>query len=69
MQEFARQQGITKQMTQQQEKVMLRYNYIMQQTALHKVTLYAHKDSWANQTKRILAERWKEMQTTFGKPL
>lgn len=67
LQEFARQQGITKTIDKmnQQEQVMLRYNYIMQQTALTQGDFVRTQDSWANQT-RILAERWKEMQTVFG---
>ena len=67
LQEFARQQGITKSINKmtQQEKVMLRYQYILQSTQLAQGDFVRTQDSWANQT-RVLQERWKEMQTTFG---
>ena len=67
LQEFARQQGITKSINAmtQQEKVMLRYQYILQATQLAQGDFVRTQDSWANQT-RILSERWKEMQTVFG---
>ena len=67
LQEFARQQGITKSINKmtQQEKVMLRYQYILQATQLAQGDFVRTQDSWANQT-RVLQERWKEMQTTFG---
>lgn len=67
LQEFARQQGITKSVNAmtQQEKVMLRYNYILKSTQLAQGDFARTQDSWANQT-RILSERWKEMQTIFG---
>lgn len=67
LQEYARQQGITKSINAmtQQEKVMLRYQYILQATQLAQGDFVRTQDSWANQT-RILAERWKEMQTVFG---
>ena len=68
LQEFARQQGITKSINKmtQQEKVMLRYQYILQATQLAQGDFVRTQDSWANQT-RILSERWKEMQTVFGR--
>ena len=67
LQEYARQQGITKSINAmtQQEKVMLRYNYIMQQTALAQGDFARTSLSWANQT-RVLTERWNEMKTAFG---
>ena len=67
LQEFARQQGITKSINAmtQQEKVMLRYQYILQATQLAQGDFVRTQDSWANQT-RILSERWKEMATIFG---
>ena len=67
LQEFALSQGITKTLSAmtQQEKTMLRYKYILQQTALAQGDFAKTQDSWANQT-RILSERWKEMQATFG---
>lgn len=67
LQEFARQQGITKsiQSMTQQEQTMLRYQYVMKQTALAQGDFSRTQDSWANQT-RILSERWKEMQIVWG---
>lgn len=67
LQEFARQQGITKsiQAMTQQEHTMLRYQYVMKQTALAQGDFARTQDSWANQT-RILSERWKEMQIVWG---
>ena len=67
LQEYARQQGITKSINAmtQQEKVMLRYRYVLQATQLAQGDFVRTQDSWANQT-RILAERRKEMQTVFG---
>ena len=67
LQEFARQQGITKsiQSMTQQEQTMLRYQYVMKQTALAQGDFARTQDSWANQT-RILSERWKEMQIVWG---
>lgn len=67
LQEFARQKGINKSISAmtQQEKTMLRYEYVLQQTALAQGDFVRTQDSWANQT-RVLQERWKEMQVTFG---
>ena len=67
LQEYARQKGITKSISAmtQQEQVMLRYQYVMQQTALAQGDFVRTQDSWANQT-RILSERWKEMQIQWG---
>lgn len=67
LQEYARQQGIEKSINDmtQQEKVMLRYNYILNATALAQGDFVRTQDSWANQT-RILSERWKQMQAEFG---
>ena len=67
LQEFARQKGITKsiQAMTQQEQTMLRYQYVMKQTALAQGDFARTQDSWANQT-RILSERWKEMQIVWG---
>ena len=67
LQEYARQQGITKNISKmtQQEQVMLRYKYVLQQTALAQGDFARTYDSWANQT-RILSETWKEMQIEFG---
>lgn len=67
LQEFARQKGITKsiQAMTQQEQTVLRYQYVMKQTALAQGDFARTQDSWANQT-RILSERWKEMQIVWG---
>lgn len=67
LQEFARQQGITKSINAmtQQEKVMLRYQYVLQSTALAQGDFVRTQDSWANQT-RILSERWKQFQSVLG---
>lgn len=67
LQEFARQQGITKSINAmtQQEKVMLRYQYILQATQLAQGDFVRTQDSWANQM-RILSERWREMSAMFG---
>ena len=67
LQNFAMSQGITKNISKmtQQEKTMLRYQFVLQQTALAQGDFAKTSDSWANQT-RILAERWKEMQNIFG---
>lgn len=67
LQNFAMSQGITKNISKmtQQEKTMLRYQFVLQQTALAQGDFAKTSNSWANQT-RILAERWKEMQRVFG---
>lgn len=67
LENFAMSQGITKSIKNmtQQEKTMLRYQYVLEQTALAQGDFSRTQDSWANQT-RILSERWKEMQATFG---
>lgn len=67
LQEFARQQGITKTISKmsQAEKVQLRYNYVMKQTALAQGDFAKTSDGWANQT-RILSEHWKEFKATIG---
>lgn len=65
--QFAMEQGIAKNISAmtQQEKTLLRYNYVMQQTSLTHGDFAKTSESWANQT-RILSERWKEVKTTFG---
>lgn len=67
LENFAMSQGITKSLSAmtQQEKTMLRYRFVLEQTKLAQGDFVRTQDSWANQT-RILAERWKEMQTVFG---
>lgn len=66
-QEFARQQGINKniQAMTQAEKVQLQYAYVMQQTALAAGDFAKTSDSWANQT-RILSEQFKELLSVIG---
>lgn len=64
---FAMQKGLgktTQQMTQQ-EQVMLRYQYVMEQTALAAGDFERTSDSWANQT-RVLTGRWKEFLGIMG---
>lgn len=67
LEQFALSQGITKSLSAmtQQEKTMLRYNFVLEQTALAQGDFAKTSDSWANKT-RVLNERWKEMQSTFG---
>ena len=64
---FAMSQGINKSLSAmtQAEKVQLRYNYVMSQTALAQGDFAKTSDSWANQT-RILSEQWKEFSATVG---
>lgn len=67
LKQFALAEGITKtynEMTQS-EKVMLRYQYVMKQTAFIGNDFIDTQDSWANQT-RILKEQWKEFMTILG---
>lgn len=67
LENFAMSKGITKSLNSmtQQEKTMLRYQFVLEQTRLAQGDFMRTQDSWANQT-RILSERWKEMQTVFG---
>lgn len=67
LQEFAASQGINKKISAmtQAEKVQLRYNYVMQQTALAAGDFARTSDSWANQT-RILSEQFKELASVIG---
>lgn len=67
LEQFALSKGITKSLSAmtQQEKTMLRYNFVLEQTALAQGDFAKTSDSWANKT-RVLNERWKEMQATFG---
>lgn len=64
---YALSQGITKSYSamSQAEKVQLRYNYVMQQTALAQGDFARTSDGWANQT-RMLSEKWKELSTVIG---
>ena len=67
LQAYALSKGITKSTAymSQAEKVQLRYNYVMSQTALAQGDFAKTSDSWANQT-RILSEQWKEFGATIG---
>lgn len=70
LKQFALEQGITKSYSAmtQAEKVQLRYNYVMAQTAFIGDDFLDTQDSWANQT-RILTEQWKEFMTIVGNGL
>lgn len=70
LQEFARQQGISKsiQKMTQAEKVELQYAYVMKQTSLAAGDFAKTSGSWANQT-RILAEQFKELLSVLGSGL
>ena len=49
----------------QEEKVLLRYNFIMEKSAMVQGDFAKTSGSWANQT-RILKEQWKEFMTVLG---
>lgn len=70
LQEYAYQKGIKKKLAAmtQEEKVMLRYNYVMEQTALAAGDFAKTSNSWANQT-RILSEQFKELLSVIGNGL
>lgn len=70
LQEFARQQGITKTMSamSQAELVALRYKYVIQATANAQGDFARTSGSWANQT-RILKEQWNSLLGTIGQGL
>ena len=70
LENFAMSQGITKSLSAmtQQEKTMLRYEYVLEQTALAQGDFARTQDSFANRT-RVLSEKWKEMQAIFGETL
>ena len=67
LQNFAATKGITKKLSamSQEEKTMLRYRFVLEQTKLAQGDFARTQDGWANQT-RILTERWKEMQSVWG---
>lgn len=67
LQQFAYTQGINKKISamSQAEKVQLRYNYVLSQTALAQGDFARTSDGWANQI-RILSEQWKEFSGTVG---
>ena len=67
---FALAQGLTKSynaMTEQ-EKAMLRYNYLLKTTADAQGDFARTSDSWANQT-RILTEQFNSLKATIGQGL
>ena len=57
----------TKEMTQG-EQIMLRYQYVMNQTRLAAGDFVKTQDSWANQTK-VLSEQWKQFMSVVGDSL
>lgn len=67
LQQYALQKGINKTISSmnQQEKTMLRYSYVMEQTALASGDFERTQDSWANQT-RILSENFKQLLSILG---
>ena len=67
LKQFALAQGITKSYNEmsQSEKVMLRYQYVMQQLGYIGDDFIDTQDSWANQT-RVLSEQWKEFLGVLG---
>lgn len=60
--------GKTTQQMTQSEQVMLRYQYVMNQTRLAAGDFIKTQDSWANQT-RILSEQWKQFLGIIGQGL
>lgn len=60
--------GKTTQQMTQSEQVMLRYQYVMNQTRLAAGDFVKTQDSWANQT-RILSEQWKQFLGIIGQGL
>lgn len=67
LKQFALAQGITKSYNEmsQSERVMLRYQYVMQQLGYIGDDFIDTQDSWANQT-RVLKEQWKEFLGVLG---
>ena len=67
LEQFRLEQGITKsyQAMTQAEKVQLRYNYVLQQTALAQGDFARTSGSWANQIK-LLKESFKEFLSIIG---
>ena len=67
LKQFALAQGISKSYNEmsQSEKVMLRYQYVMQQLGYIGDDFIDTQDSWANQT-RVLSEQWKEFLGVLG---
>lgn len=67
LKQFALAQGISKSYAEmsQSERVMLRYQYVMQQLGYIGDDFIDTQDSWANQT-RVLSEQWKEFLGVLG---
>lgn len=67
LQNFAYQNGINKKISAmtEAEKVQLRYNYVMAQTALADGDFAKTSGSWANQV-RMLSEKFKELMSILG---
>lgn len=67
LQQYAYAEGIKKKISAmtQAEKVQLRYNYVMSQTALAQGDFAKTADSYANQV-RILSENFKQLGTILG---
>lgn len=67
LQEYARRQGIQKSITQmtQLEKVMLRYNYVMEVTSQAQGDFARTSGSWANQV-RLLKEQFTQLLGILG---
>ena len=70
LKQFAMEKGIKKTYSEmsQSEKVMLRYQYVMDQLNYIGNDFIDTQDSWANQT-RILTEQWHELMTIIGNGL
>lgn len=67
LKQFALAQGISRSYDEmsQSERVMLRYQYVMQQLGYIGDDFIDTQDSWANQT-RVLKEQWKEFLGVLG---
>ena len=67
LKQFALAQGISKSYEEmsQSERVMLRYQYVMQQLGYIGDDFIDTQDSWANQT-RVLKEQWQEFLGVLG---
>lgn len=67
LQQYALEKGIRKSISamNQQEKTLLRYAFVMEQTSLAAGDFERTQDSWANQT-RILQENFKQLLSILG---
>lgn len=70
LEEFARAQGIQKSIKAmtQQEKVMLRYQFVLDATQNAQGDFVRTQENWANQT-RILTQRWQQFLGLIGENL